>query len=76
MAMENQRTRVLNYMREFGSITSKDAFVDLGIMDLPKRISELRQSGVEINGTPESAKNRYGANVTYMRYSLAVSKNG
>lgn len=72
--MENQRTRVLNYMREFGSITSKDAFVDLGIMDLPKRISELRQSGVEIDGTSESAKNRYGANVTYMRYSLAVTK--
>lgn len=71
--MENQRTLVLNYMRQFGSITSKDAGEDLGIIDLPKRISELRSSGVDIIGTMEHGKNRYGKNVHWMRYQLAVA---
>ena len=72
--VKNQREQVLDYIREFGSITSFDAFVDLGIVCLPKRISELKRDGYTFDIKIEKSKNRYGKPVSYNRYSLkAVS---
>lgn len=34
----NQRQRIINYINQFGSITSKDAYDDLGITQLATRI--------------------------------------
>lgn len=65
-----QADRVLQYMRDFGSITPLDAVRDLGIMCLAERVRDLRNAGVAVKGTPESSKNRYGERTRYMRYSL------
>lgn len=71
----NQATKVQKYIERFGSITTLDAFVDLGITRLSARIWELRHDrGLEIRSTPEKAKNRYGENVTYYRYSIVGDK--
>lgn len=70
--VKNQREQVLDYIREFGSITSFDAFVDLGIVCLPKRISELKRDGYTFDIKIEKSKNRYGKLVFYNRYSLKV----
>lgn len=70
----NQADRIMKYIHEFGSITSLDAFRDLGITRLSARIHELRESGVEFDMTREKAKNRYGENVSYNRYSLKERK--
>ena len=70
----NQADRIMKYIHEFGSITSLDAFIDLGITRLSARIHELRESGVEFDMTREKAKNRYGENVSYNRYSLKERK--
>ena len=55
-----QHDRVLQYMKDFGSITTLDAFRDLGITKLTTRISEMRKMGIAIIGTPETVENRYG----------------
>ena len=70
MAKTNQHDRILQYMRDFGSITTLDAFRDLGITKLTTRISEMRRDGVTIIGTPESVENRYGDKCHIHRYTL------
>lgn len=73
----NQRQRIINYIREFGSITSKEAYDDLGITQLATRIKELKEQGYEFKTEWENNKNRYGERVDFKRYYLAdmVSKN-
>jgi hypothetical protein len=65
-----QAERVLSYIKRYGSITSREAFIDLAILDLPKVISTLRKEGHLIKREPESAKNRFGEEVHFKRYSF------
>lgn len=69
----NQHDRILQYMKDFGSITTLDAYNDLGITKLTTRISELRREGVQIIGTPETVSNRYGDKCHIHRYTLKES---
>lgn len=66
-----QKQRIINYIREFGSITSLDAYKDLGITQLATRIKELKEQGYEFRTEWESSKNRYEEKVDYKRYYLA-----
>ena len=63
------RERVLNYMKEFGSITSFEAFTDLGCTRLSEYIRQIR---LEHNVKDEwvSSLNRYGEKVQYKKYWL------
>lgn len=63
-----QAQRIIDYIREFGSITQYEAFFDLGVMRLASRISELRQNGYNILSTTETVKNRYGKKCHIKRY--------
>jgi hypothetical protein len=65
-----QSERVLDYIKEFGSITQLDAIRDLGIMRLASRVSDLKKSGVYITGKYEKVKNRYGEETQIKRYSI------
>jgi hypothetical protein len=65
-----QCKRVLDYIEEFGSITTLEAFRDLGIARLASRIHDLKMSGYVFKRDFVSSKNRYGETVRYMRYSL------
>lgn len=65
-----QNQRVIEYMREKGSITQLEALKELGVMRLASRISDLRRSGYKIAGSMETVKNRYGENCAIKRYSL------
>lgn len=66
-----QSERVMKYIDEFGSISSMEAFADLGITRLSARVFELEKKGVRFNRKQEAAKNRYGEKVYYTRYSIA-----
>ena len=66
-----QQDRILDYIKEFGSITSLDAYRDLGITKLTTRISEMRRDGIKINGKSETTKNRFGEKCHFYRYTLA-----
>lgn len=69
--MSKKEQRVLEYMQEFGSITSIEAFSDLGDTRLAATIFELKKKGYDIVSTIETNVNRYGENTHYSRYSLA-----
>lgn len=62
-----QRDRILKYILDFGSITTKEAVVDLGILRLASRVHEMRQD-MRIDDKMESGVNRYGDKVSYKRY--------
>lgn len=66
----NQQTRIYDYMREHGGITTLDAMYDLGVTRLSGRIFDLRKSGVEIDSERITVKNRYGEDCSVVRYSL------
>lgn len=65
-----QAERVLDYMREFGSITQLDALKDLGIMRLASRISDLKKQGFHIKSETVAVKNRFDENCYIKRYRL------
>lgn len=72
---KTHKERVLEYMEDFGSITSLDAFRDLGNTRLSASIWLLRhQDNIEIKSINETYKNRYGDKVTYARYYLVGSE--
>ena len=66
----NQRQRIINYIHEFGSITSLDAYRDLGITQLGARIDQLKKEGYEFKTEWESNTNRFGEKTEYKRYYL------
>ena len=65
-----QAERIIGYIHDFGSITTKEAFVDLGVTRLASRIFDLTEDGYEFDRKIEKGKNRYGDPVHYTRYSL------
>ena len=65
-----QKELVLQYIKDFGSITPMQAFSDLGITKLATRISEMRKDGMQFKIQAEKGKNRYGKPTRYARYSL------
>lgn len=72
--MGKQQERVLNYMSDYGSISSLEAFRDLGVTRLSAVIFNLKRKGVQIKKVKECCKNRYGEPVHFARYSV-VSGN-
>lgn len=71
-----QAQRVIDYIRQFGSITQFEAFIDLGVMRLASRISELKEQGYDIISNTEAASNRFGERVYIKRYYINESGYG
>ena len=65
-----QCERIIEYINKFGSITTLEAFTELGVVRLGARISELRKNGVQIADKPETVKNRYGEKCHIKRYYI------
>ena len=65
-----QNQRILDYIREYGSITQLDALRDLGVMRLASRISDLRRQGYSIISSLEGVKNRFGETCHIKRYRI------
>ena len=69
-----QRQMVLDYMNDFGSITSLEAIVDLGVHRLASRVSELKKMGYPIVSEFVPVKNRYGETCHVKRYRVEGQK--
>ena len=66
--MANQRERILAHMALYGSITSLDGLMMRPpIIDVRKRISELRADGYPIEKTPEKSRDGASYNRYYMK---------
>lgn len=70
-----QTERVLKYIKDYGSITTLEAFRDLGVTRLSAKIFTLRKSGYDIVSETEKSKNRCGDTVSYARYKIREGKN-
>lgn len=70
MKKKTQCERILDYITDFGSITSLDAMKDLGCMRLASRIHDLKRQGYHFVKRTETAENRYGEKTSYTRYFL------
>ena len=64
----SQCERVLQYIKDHGYITQLDALVDISVMRLASRISELRKKGYKIARGFVRAKNRYDEPIVYAKY--------
>jgi hypothetical protein len=61
--------RVLDYIQEFGSITTRQAFIDLGCTRLSEYIRRLRMN-YQIDDEIETGINRYGEKVHWKKYYI------
>ncbi|MBQ1296504.1 MAG: helix-turn-helix domain-containing protein [Clostridiales bacterium] len=68
--INSQQNRILDYLTKHESITRLEAWNALGISELPKRISELRQIGYVIEDEWKEVTNRYGERTRVKAYSL------
>ena len=67
----NQLQAVIQYMKKNDStITSKEAFRELGITRLSARIFDLRNLGYVIDTKDVLGRNRYGHATRYAEYLL------
>lgn len=69
--MKKQCRRMIEHMREHGSISSLEAQTEYGIMRAASRVNELRNMGYGITTTMEKGRNRCGEATRYARYTLA-----
>ena len=60
---------VLKYLEEFGSITTYDSFIQLGVTRLASRIVDLRREGYSFKKDWVTKKNRYGKTISFLRYT-------
>lgn len=67
-----QADRVLEYLQKYGSITQWDALMELGIMRLASRISEIQsERGIAIASDYQTVVNRFGEKASIKRYKFA-----
>lgn len=68
--MRKQAKRVLDYIDQFGSITSFEAFSDSGITRLSAVVFDLRKEGYNIQSETIGRKNRYGELAHFSKYFI------
>lgn len=68
--MKTQKEKIIEHIKKYGSITSFEAYMDLGITQLATRISELKEKGYEFETEWITKKNKDGAVVSFKKYYL------
>ena len=68
----NQYDLILEYIEQNGSITTLEAFVDLGITKLSTRVSEMIRRGVKITKKTVTVPNSFGKMCRVTRYGKAA----
>lgn len=66
----NQCERILKYIDDFGSITSREAMIDLGIYRLASRIYDLTKQNYEFEREKIKDINRYGEPTHFTKYKI------
>lgn len=68
--LTDQQQLVMDYLNTHAWITGTLSVTVLGVMDLRKRVSELRRLGFPIEDRSVTRHNRYGKKVTFKEYFL------
>jgi hypothetical protein len=70
MAKVTQKDRVLQYLKDEGSITRLQAATELGCFELSSRIGELEAQGIKVKHERITVLNRYGDKCSVAKYTL------
>lgn len=73
---QNQREKVLEYIRKYGGITQLEAMAHLGVGRLSGRVYELRKMGFPIETTTICVKNSDGTACYPARYVFGDGSDG
>lgn len=65
-----QKERILEYLRGGNTLTRLNSWSELGVLEAPARISELRQDGYPIQTEMVKVRNRYGEDVRVARWTM------
>ena len=77
MDKATQRSKILAHCAENGSITVREAFLELNINSPTKRISEIRNSGeYKVETTDESRTDQNGTTKRWKRYFITPLPEG
>lgn len=71
IVLNKTQKRVFDFITEYGSITSIEAFTELGETRLSARIYELKDRGVNIGTEIIAVKNRFGESRHIKKYFIA-----
>lgn len=66
----SQATDIILYVRDNGSITTKQAMEDLGCFRLSARVYEIKAVGITVNKEMVTVKNRNGEDCRVARYTI------
>ncbi len=66
-----QRHKIIMYIRKKGSITTSEAYTDLGITQFATMVKELKEEGYKFETTWERKRNREGKIIKFKRYYLS-----
>ena len=66
----NQKARILQFLKRGRVLTRLNSWDELGIIEAPARISELRKEGYPIKTTLRSVRNVYGEKVQIANWTL------
>jgi hypothetical protein len=73
MGLENKPTqcdKIIKFIKDFGYITSWQAYQELGVTQLGARIYQLKERGYKFTTTRVTTKNRYGEPTHFDEYRL------
>ena len=65
-----QQQRILEHLKSGKTLTRLDSWSELGILECPARISELRDKGWPIKTEMITVVNRYKENVRVAKWSM------
>jgi hypothetical protein len=65
-----QQERILEHLKAGNTLTRLNCWNDLGVLEAPARISELRAAGHDIHTEMVEVINRYGEKVKIARWSM------
>ena len=68
---QTQCERIIDYINRFGSISTIEAFNDLGVARLASRIHDLKDQGYNIVSEIKTGRNRFGEKTSYKVYRFA-----
>ena len=66
----SQQKRILNYLEQGKTLTRLNSWDELGILEAPARISELRAAGHKMHTEMVTIRNRYEEPVRIAKWTL------
>jgi hypothetical protein len=70
-----QCDRIIDYIKERGSITQLEALREIGCFRLASRMCDIKKQGYQVKSEMTKVKNRYGEDVSIAKYTIDWGEN-